>query len=66
MRPNNLWTTRIADPDRPEALAEARRHLYLNPDVREAIAAAGSRAVEPFDADCVAAQFVSATTLTPY
>jgi len=49
----------LVDPDSAEALAEAIRHLYLNPDLREAIAMAGSRDVEQFDAHCVAAQFVS-------
>ncbi len=49
----------LVDPDNPEALAEAIRHLYLNPDLREAIALAGSSDVEQFDAACVAAQFVS-------
>ena len=49
----------LFDPNNPEALVEAIRLLYLNPDLREAIAIAGSRDVEQFDADCVAAQFVS-------
>ena len=56
----------LVDPDRPEALAEAIRHLYLNPDLRETIALAASRDVEQFDADRVAAQFVATiSTVVP-
>jgi glycosyltransferase involved in cell wall biosynthesis len=48
----------LVDPGKPGAFAEALRHLYRNPDLRDAMGRAGSRDVEQFDAERVAAQFV--------
>lgn len=49
----------LVEPEKPEALADAIRHLYLNPDIRQAIATSGLAHVTQFDMYCVAAQFVS-------
>jgi glycosyltransferase involved in cell wall biosynthesis len=49
----------LVEPDQHEPLADAIRHLYRNPELRKAIAIAGSSDVEQFDMDHVAARFVS-------
>ena len=49
----------LVEPDQPEALADAIRHLYLNPEPRQAIATAGVREVAKFDVNHIAARFVS-------
>ncbi len=49
----------LVEPDKPEALGDAIRHLYLNPGHRQALAMAGLRDVGQFDVHHVAARFVS-------
>jgi glycosyltransferase involved in cell wall biosynthesis len=49
----------LVEPDEPEALAAAIQHLYLHPENRVDLGMAGFREVAEFDADCVAARFIS-------
>jgi glycosyltransferase involved in cell wall biosynthesis len=48
----------LVEPDNPEALADAILLLYRDPDLRQALAAAGLREVEQFEMHRVAALFV--------
>jgi glycosyltransferase involved in cell wall biosynthesis len=49
----------LVDPENPEALANALILLNRDPDLRQWLGAAGSRAVEEFDMHRVARQFLS-------
>jgi glycosyltransferase involved in cell wall biosynthesis len=49
----------LVEPDNPEALTEAIRHLYLNPDHRGSLAMTGLRDVVRFDVRHVTERFVS-------
>jgi len=49
----------LVEPDEPEQLAEAIRHLYLNPDIRQAIATSASSQVAQFDMHPIGVQFAS-------
>jgi glycosyltransferase involved in cell wall biosynthesis len=48
----------LAEPDNPEALAEALFTLYREPDLRSSLGSAGARRVEEFEMHRVAALFV--------
>ena len=52
----------LAEPESAEALAAGIERLYRDPDLRSAIAAAGSRRVEQFDARNVAQLFLEAVS----
>ena len=52
----------LVEPDNPEALANALILLNRDPDLRQWLGAAGSRAVEEFDMRLVAKQFLSEVT----
>lgn len=49
----------LVKPEDPEALAEALLALYRNPDLRQSLAAAGSREVEQFEMGRIAERFIS-------
>ena len=49
----------LVEPDQPEALADAIRHLYLHPDNRQAMGMAGYREAADFDMSRIGARFVS-------
>lgn len=49
----------LVEPDQPEALADAIRHLYLHPDNRQAMGMAGYRGVADFDMSRIGARFLT-------